>query len=472
MKYSEDDLLKLEIILENYKLKIEKNFLHEAISNFNKFFASFHKFFLTLCNEKIINEDPYGKEYDLDKLEYPDVDGIPYNEESYFISIRLTYFFSLLTHIKSAEILNIDSLTPDIIRKIIRLLNFLDWDRVFDPQPEEVNTEGLNRVLFNYQKERGQQFVISTLKASLSDILNYANELILDLEPVQFYLDENYKLWVRKNILTQMKFPPVLQGENIKRAHDKISKKIKESGNNVHIELIGEILKEDFTYDGEDIRKGIIFKLEDNEESLFSNKVEKPETPIEKIGKSLTELSKLTSQIESIIDKEVENSAMYRDEHYSILEKLLDYIKYNIFSARRRTCYLIKINEIEESKVSEKNIEFEKLISTVKELNKTLNNYKNGESGDLKELLSENEDEIEKIIHQLLSKSRYIYRHLEALDSFFRLNLNASKGIQIELKVLLSCIDKSQEIYFEYKKLMNELKLNSTTYKPGINLTT
>ena len=88
-----------------------------------------------------------------------------------------------------------------------------------------------------------------------------------------------------------MKFPPVLQGENIKRAHDKISKKIKESGNNVHIELIGEILKEDFTYDGEDIRKGIIFKLEDNEESLFSNKVEKPETPIEKIGKSLTELS-------------------------------------------------------------------------------------------------------------------------------------------------------------------------------------
>ena len=92
MKYSEDDLLKLEIILENYKLKIEKNFLHEAISNFNKFFASFHKFFLTLCNEKIINEDPYGKEYDLDKLEYPDVDGIPYNEESYFISIRLTYF--------------------------------------------------------------------------------------------------------------------------------------------------------------------------------------------------------------------------------------------------------------------------------------------------------------------------------------------------------------------------------------------
>lgn len=472
MKYSEEELDQLEETVEKYSIIVKDTKLLKVISSYNKFFSCFNKLFTTLNSEKILTVDPYGQEYNLKKLECPDSSPIAYNEEAYTISIRLTHYNSLLTYIKTADILDINILDPVKIDKVSKLIHYLDWNRLFDPQPIEINTEALNKVLFDYQKDRGQKYIIAALKASTSDIDKYSKEISGELESVKLYFNEKYKLWVRREVLPNVKLPPQLQGQNIKKAHDMISAKVLEFNQPLYIELIGEILKEDFTNDGDDVKKSIVARLQNGDITApKAIKKHKEETPLQLLEKALSELSKMSSQTDSITQKLQENDEMIRDEKYSFIEKIIDYIKHILIGNKRKTYYRIKVQDSPELKVTEKELEFEKFIYSIKLLNKKLVELKNIESDLYLQFISRGEEEVQIKLHQLLSKSKYIYKNLCALNSFFKKGLNASKGIQVELKVLLSSIDKSQAIYFEYKKTQSDAQ-EDITYKPDINLIT
>ncbi|QEN04829.1 hypothetical protein EW093_08975 [Thiospirochaeta perfilievii] len=471
MKYSEEELKKLNKLLEDQLDIIKDKRIIKALGSFNKFYSSFHTFFSTLCSEKIITQDPYGDEYNLKSLNPPDSSEVPYNEEGYTISIRLTHYNSILTYIKVKNIISLENLNPTVINKIINLVHFLDWNRLFDPQPIETNTEALNKVLFYYKKDRGQQYILSSIKSSLTDIERYGKDLIKMLEPISLYIREKYKLWIRENVLTNLKLPPELQGKDIKKAHDMIRMKIHELGQPIYIELIGEVLQEDFTENGLNVRKEILTKLEEIDvESKDNTKKKKSitnEKPIDILEKSLHELMNISTQTNSIIEKMWVNSIGLREETYSFIEKIIDYLKYTLLGSPRNTTYLVKTVEGEQK---EKSLEFEKFISKTKILNKQLSDLKENIDDCYSSLIAEGEDEVSKKLHKLLSKSRFTYKNLLMLDNFFKNNLKDSKGIQIELKVFLSSIDKSQASYFEYKKIIDDLE--KTTYKPDINLTT
>lgn len=471
MKYNQSELNSLSGILEKYRESVIEKRLIKIVSTYNKFLSSFNKFYTTLCSEKIINIDPYGEDYNLEKLDKPDSSPVPYNEEAYTISIRMGHYNSLLNYIKGEELLTLENLDPEKIEKIEKLIHFMDWNRIFDPQPIEINTEALNKILFYYRKDRGQKFILASLQASTTDISNYAQEISTELIPIKLYYNEKYKLWIREVILPLIKLPPELMGQNIKKAHDIVSSKITESSQPLFIELIGEVLSEDFTQKGEQVKKTIqekIIKGGDEPERTKKEK-KKEDSPKELLVKSLLELSKTTSQTDSIIEKQQENTKMIREETFSILEKIIDYLKYNLLGCKRSTLYKIKIKEKSNKVETEKNIEVEKFLDSIYRLDKTFTEFKTNDN--LLKIIDENEKEIDIELRKLLSKSRYNYKILSALDNYFKSKLKMPKGIQMELKVLKSSTESAQSIYFNYQK-REENTQKETTYRPGINLTT
>ncbi len=257
MKHTPQELEELSALLESKLNFIKSESLIKVTSSFNKFYSSYSSCFKLLCDENIIKEDPYKEDYELDKLVAPDDSPIGFNEEEYVITIRLSHYYALLTHIKEKETVSINLLNIENIKKIEVLLDFINWDRIFDPQPMGVNREALNKVMFQYQKNRGKAFALQTLKATASNIDVYLRELKSHIDVIRFYQEEKYKFWVRENILTQVKLPSELKGENIKKAHDLISDKIQAQQNPLHIHLVGEVLKEDFSADGDGNDDGV-----------------------------------------------------------------------------------------------------------------------------------------------------------------------------------------------------------------------
>lgn len=474
MKYSLEQLDRLKLIIENSKNILESKNIMKLNETFNKFASSFNYFFTILCSEKIINIDPYGEEHDLKTLNIPARSPVDYNEENYIISIRLTHYSFLLNFIKDEGIIALNQLTRKKISKIEAIVKFIDWDRVFDPQPLEINTEALNKVLFNYQKDRGQKYIISSLKTSIEDIFNYSKDFVAELEPVKLYINESYKLFIRKEILNLVKLPPELQGTNIKKAHDLISNKVRELAKPLYIELVGEVLKEDFSSDGEEIKIKIINLLEHVGDDAIKPQMkedQKIKIPLELLKKSIMELSKSSSQFDTIIEKCNKNSDMFKDETFTIFDKISYFIKYHIFKSNKNTIYTLEISNNSNEKPKNKVIEFEKFIISTKSLKKILENYKDCDSDTYKKQFDKEEEEIKITIRQILSKCRYIYKILSGMDHFFKNKLNSSKGIQVELKALLFSFNKAQNTYFEYKQLKNNDK-EKTTYKHNIDLTT
>lgn len=447
----------LKEILKSKAKEIEASTIDKISNCFNKFNSSFNSFFKLLCDENIIKEDPYKEEYSLKSLELPDSSSISYNEEDYQMTIRLSHYQALLTYIKEEVTFSIDYLTPPIIEKIEQLVKFIDWYRLFDPQPIGENTVALNKVLFMYIKDIGHRHVISTLKSSTRNVDIYSKEFLTILNKVKLFQSETYKQSIREAVIPTIKLPPVLQGENIRKAHDMISKKVKESGLPLYINLIGELLKEDYSPDGEKIIKEIIENLNNSEEEKSDEKIkEKKVTTKSLLENTLTELYKFSSQINSVIIKTNENCVYYRDEKFSIFEKILDYIKHSIFLSKRETKYCLKITCEKDQKPKEKEVELEKFLTSLNSLSRTFENYKNREQLDFLELFSKSEDEIQIFIHQLISKSRHNHKILSALDKFYKKELTGAKGIQVELKVMLSVLNRSQALYQEFIKLKEE----------------
>lgn len=461
MSKNEDYIKLLRATLE----EIEKNIKDEEgarlKSSFNKFLSSFNIFFQTLSSEKIISKDPYSQEYELADLNYPDTAPIPLNEEEYMISIRLSYYSALLNYMKDENIIDFENFMHIMNKHIVKLFSFLEWDRLFDPQPTEVNTAALNKLLFFYQKERPQQYIISSIKTCLNDINIYSTDLIKNLNSLHDYYNEKYKLFIREDVISTMQLPQILKGTNIKKAHDKISAKVIALKQPLFIELIGEILKEDFKTDGDTARKKVIAKLTKTEE--IESTEEENSDPIDIFKKSLLELSIFSSQIDSLVEKLTENSIIYRKDTASFFDKIFDYIKYTLLSNKRVTILNIPTTDKNGENTTNKEIKLEDFIISLKILHKKLKNYKNTESEGYIELFSKDEEHINIEIHQLLSKSRYIYKIVQSLDVFFKKETENSKGLQIELKVILSAINSSQNLYFEYQKVKSETK---TTYKP------
>lgn len=467
MKYSHMQLEEISKLLDQKKIEIENRTLHKLDSAYSRFYSSFNSLFKLLCDEGIIKEDPYKEEYSLDSLALPDESPVPYNEEQYLITIRLSHLQALYTHLKKEVNFSPEFLTPKSVDKIERLVSFIDWYRLFDPQPQGENTVALNKILFLYQKDIGHRFVISTLKSTTRNIDLHSKDFLSAINEVKLYINECYKLWIRNNILDDVKLPPELKGENIKKAHDLLTTKIKENNKPIYINLIGEVLKEDFTLEGDEIKSDILEKLQPykEEKEVEEKKVEKKVSPKELLENTVLELYKISSQIPPIQNKSQDNSVMFRDTTYSIFEKLIDYLKHSVFLNKRETKYILKIAD-SDNKLFEKEVELEKFLNTINKLIKRLDNYKNRDQVQFKELFNLSDDEIQIYVHQLLSKCRHLYKITLALDNFFKNSIETPKGLQVELQVIKSVLDRSQSLYQEYIRLKEEEQV--TLLKRGV----
>lgn len=444
-------------LLEQKKEDVENNSFDKIHKTYKRFYSSYNSLFKLLCDEGIIKEDPYKEDYSLHSLKLPDESHISHNEEEYQLAIRLSHYQALLEYIKEKIDFSFEELTPKSVDLIMKLVQFIDWYRLFDHQPQGENTVALNKILFLYQKDIGHTFVVSTLKSTTGNIDRYSKILIDELEEVKLVIDEEYKILIRENIFSTIKLPPQLNGENIPKAHNLVIKKIKESKLPLHKTLIEDILLEDYSPEGDILKKDILDRLTITPKETENNEVtEKKIDPKEFLERAILELYKISSQVFPILTKTQENSITYREETYSLLEKLIDYIKHSIFLNKRETFYTLKVIGKSESDSELKEINLEKFLTSFNSLHTKLDNYKNRDLPLFKALLERPENEIEAFTHQLLSKCRYSYKIAYALDTFFKRALEDTKGIQVELQAILSILNKAQALYQEYTNLKEE----------------
>lgn len=405
-----------------------------------------------MCDELIIKPDPYSSDIDFSKLELPDESEIGYNEEEYALSIRLSHLNSLLEYMKESVDFNIDFFTPIKIARLFNLGTYINWDEIFHPQPQGINTEALNKVLFMYQKDISNSFAISTLKSAASSCSEYSQDFLETLSDIKLLKQELDKSWIRENVLPDLKLPPVVDSSNKTQAYDLIKEKGKTLRKNLESTAINSILKEDFSEDGDKLRAESLasaLKIEP-EETLEEDKTPKKPSREIILKEILSELVKVTYQLDPLNEKLMENQELYREDHYTLITYIIDLIKYSLLKSKRETRYIINVKDAITGRMIPREMIIEEFMVKLQSLNKLLEKYGDSNSVEYQNLFNREENDSIKEVHNILSKVYYIHKITDSLDSMFKLDTENPRGMQIELKAIKSIYDKCQTLYNDF----------------------
>lgn len=460
MKLSSSELTDIKNKLFIRENEIVETDLVKLNTAFRSYISSFHTLYRTMCDEKMIKEDPYSETYKLSTLDVPDESPVPLNEEEYAMTIRLGHFNALLDYIKENIEFSLDFLNPLNIAKLFNIGTFINWDNIFHPQPEGFNTEALNQILFQYQKDINNTFVIATLKTAAKSAHEYSQEFLLLLSDIKIFIIELEKLWVRENILPVVKIPPEVSDSDKEKAKDIIRQKAKEFKHNLEVSVINGVLQEDFTSDGDKEREEKLnTALKVIEKKDQSNNKPKGPTKEGILENILCELTKVVHQINPIVEKLEDNSTLYRESTYGLIDLIVDFIKYSLFNMERETKFNIKVVDSVSNRMKEKELNFENFIEKLLSYNSKLSLYQDTGSQEYKKLFTEDNEDIAREVHALLSTTNYIHKTVDALDTLFKLDVEEPRGMQIELKAIETLHKKCHGLFNDFINLNKDQTL-------------
>jgi len=248
----------LEQVLIAKKDALEKS----EMAKFKEELRSFHSSFASLYNiylkKKLIDEDPYKQETKITEIEAPDASNIPEAKRIEQLTIRLANFDNQLDFLVNFYQLGVDFLNLDRIKRIAGLIRYIDWTN-FSPDSQNVMTKSVSSLTI--QAKMGvDQLTLSIIGESLNRLTRTTHSSMKTIKELSVFYRETYKLNVRKNV-TQNMSAGEASVENIRKKMPSIL-----PGQPFYKELIEEIIKEDYTDSGTDLKDMILNTLKVKED--------------------------------------------------------------------------------------------------------------------------------------------------------------------------------------------------------------
>jgi len=439
----------LDQILINRKDWLERNELTKLKDNLRIFQISYASLYNIFLKKKLIDEDPYKQETKISELEIPDSGNFAENERIKQLTIRLSNYDSQLDFLVNFYQLGVDFLNLDRIKRIVGLIRYIDWV-AFSPDAQSIMTK-LVADLTNQSKMGVDTLTLSIIGESLSRLSKTTAASMATLKELNVFYRETYKLNVRKNITQGMS-----AGE---ATPDSIRKKLPSAlpGTPFYKELIDEIIKEDNSKEGSDLRDNILSSLMVKEEK---SKVVKQTIDFKKILlDGIVVIGGASNSLTEIINKLLENQGVLDSRKKSFFETIKELIRQITNAEPEEIIYTIdKMDEAKGVSVKEK-IYFRQFISDIEKKNKILTSFVRGPA--YNKLAAMSEEQIINYLERNIKEMTTLHKTLNALDDFFKSSATTEdrdkiKGIKPELSALKNTYVKANQLRYDYSAQKEE----------------
>jgi len=230
--------------------KTELSNLKENLRIYQSSFASLYSIFL---KKKLINEDPYKHEVKISELEVPETGNFTDVKLTEEISIRLSNFDNQLDFLVNFYQFGVDFLNLERIKRILGLVRFIDWSALV-PDSTNPNTRVVAEITTR-SKVGIDQIALSVIGEALVKLPKMTGAVVGILKNLTAYYKEAYKYKVRTSVMQNMGAAEA-NPANIKK---KIASDM--PGTPFYQELVEEIIKEDYTDQGVELRDAILNSL-------------------------------------------------------------------------------------------------------------------------------------------------------------------------------------------------------------------
>jgi len=439
----------LQEVLSARKDWLERVELLKFKDELRAFQSSFAALYNIYLKKKSIDEDPYKQETKISEIEVPDTGVINEAKKIEQLSIRLSNFDSQLDFLVNFYQLGVDFLNLERLKRIVGLIRYIDWVG-FSPDSQSPITKAVSEMT-NHSKVGVDQLTLSIMSESLAKLSRTTSSTMTTLKELNIYYRENYKLSIRQNVTKTMSANEATLDNIRKRVNSAMP------GSPFYKELIEEIIKEDYSSSGMDLRDNILNTLMVREEKPKAAKAAVNYKQILLDG--IQVIGGASNSITEINGKLLENQTVMESRKKGLIETIKELIRQITNAEPEEVIYNIeKMDETKGVPIKEK-LNFHQFMEELDKKNKILASFVKGPA--YQKLSAMSEEQIIGYLDKNIRDVQAYHKILAALDEFFKTNVVAEdrekiKGIKPELSALKNTLVKANQLRHEYSAQKEE----------------
>jgi len=460
-----DTLQQVLIARKDWLERTEMGKLKEDLRIFQSSFASLYNIYL---KKKLIDEDPYKQETKISELEVPEAGTFNEAKRIEQLSIRLSNFDNQLDFLVNFYQLGLDFLNLERIKRIVGLVRYIDWVN-FTPDAQSLMTKAVSDMT-SQSKSGIDSLTLSIIGESLTRLSKMTASVMNTLKNLNSYYRESYKLSVRQNVTKDMTAADATP-ENIRKKMPAVM-----PGTPFYKELIDEIIKEDYTKSGTDLRDTILNSLKVAEDKPKAAKAAVNYKNILLDG--IQVIGGASNSLNEICMKLDENQQVLESRKKGFLEILKEFIRQITNAEPEEVIYTVEyVDQTKGTPVKEK-VNYHRFRDDLDKKIKILVSFMRGPA--YNKLAAMTEEQIIGYLEKNIRDVQFLHKTLSALDDFFKANVAAEdrekiKGVKPELSTLKNSIVKANQLRYEYsaqkeeEDQMKRLGINPTVIPPPVS---
>ena len=435
----------LEKALNSHAAWLDKTNFPKFKEEFRVFHNSFAALYKLMIQKKLINVDPYKQEAKMGEIKVPKPI-LSEGDRKDQLTMNLSAYDNQLDFLVNFFQFSIDFLSMDNIKRILALVKYIDWAH-FTADTSSSTTKVVYD-LINDARTSFETLSVNVINESLSKLKQSTVNIMGHLKIATNFNKEAYKLEVRQTITSKMNDASV----------DSIKKKFSAAmpGKAFYPDLIEELIKEDFSSDGDQLQKNILKQMTVPEE--------KPKTVVKKVDFKITlmdglfVISSVGFALGEIIPRLDENHMLFQNRKLTFGEKLREIFRQMFNKEPEPVLYEVEyIDPVKGATVKEK-VNFN-LFRT--DLDKRLKSFSSFNVRNTSRLESMEEKQLLGLLERSVRDAQNLHKTLTGLDEFFKAEApkeskDKVKGIKPELSTIKNAIIKANQKRFEYSAQLEE----------------
>lgn len=433
--------------------------LKDAFKLFQTAFQGIHT---VLLRKGVIQKDPYKFDLKISEVQTPPESPFAESEKNEQISIRLSQFDSYLDFLNGYYQFSVDFLTMGRVKRLINLTKYFNFLQ-FSEASNQLNTRCFAEVVGLVRKGT-DPLSTGILGEGLLSLERTSREIFQILKSLTLYHKERYKLDVRQLVLAGL----TLDRERVITHRDEVLRSIKRKfvetmgDRPFYTELVEEILAEDYSSDGPNLRDDILAQLQVKE-------TRKAETAQARNFKAIIldgarVLAGAGYQLEEAIRKLRENSILLENQNRTFLGQMRKMIRRLFNPGDDKIVYQVDYSDPITAEHRREDIDFTSLSEEVARRARVFSSMMARNSQSWQRLASAQEEQAYSFLVKGLEELQRYYRRLAALDEHFKNEITDPelapriRGIKVELSTLKTSIIKANQKKHEYVAQKEEIE--------------
>jgi len=424
---------------------LDQSELPKFKEEFRTFHGAFASLYKLLIQKKLINEDPYKHEAKIGEIIVPKMI-VPEGDKREQLTINLSAYDSQLDFLVNFFQFSIDFLNLENIKRILGLVRYIDWTKLV--VDAATTTTRVVAELINDARAGSDALTLNVIN-ELTGKLGKSSVLLMNyLRDATAYNREAYKLEIRQSITGTMNDATVEQ----------IKKKFPAAlpGRNFYPDLAEELIKEDFSPSGEQLRALVLKQLAipENKPKVVKKEVSFKTTLMD----GLFVISTVGNALGEIAPKIEENHALFQTRKQSLMEKIREILREMFNKEPEPVIYDIEYIDSTKGTAVREKVNYNQFRT---DLDKRMRTFATLSSRNVSKIDALDEKQLLTLLERAIRDAQTLHKTLGGLDEYFkteapRESREKVRGIKPELATIKNAYIKANQKRHEYSAQVEE----------------